>query len=552
LQARPVSIAGRYSYGQFADNPKLLGATAAAANKVFFQLTVRDAQELAPEFTDMADETKTRVGGELVLSPRPVEDIWERGHPDPQVMELRERYLWLVDLLRVKPNERYYVFDPAAAKHVAGDEGTLKWEAFHDWAMYRASPDMLREGIALLDRFYYDTMARRSGTAGTATAKPDHELARILKVIECFSGVFGWRPTMEPYIPDDMRALFVRRINDHRERNHRDFSNDIQMQHRAIEHDAEKWIRHHPYAFRDEHPPQGYPMTAHEVQKIIDDHKPKDWHVSDIPETLAIEDIWSLRNSAITLGFTQAELETLIQWRIRPLHPLEARRLTEVVTMTLQMRADPGRYRQEWPRVRRSYTAMMAHDLIVTKFGRAHTSLPEEAVMPYLQTVTGRIAWQLATLQQFILRAFRSCPAVFARAPVQVSSGTYDEAPKREKTQGELIDEMAVAMTQTPRFTAYAKVIHEQDGHQTVLKRKIVTRPLPGLPERPLTDAEGHSPSTIIELNTIRAGLYRPRAQIEHEVRQRREHWHKRPDSEKPPDASDAPPPTSEPPPTHD
>jgi hypothetical protein len=361
-----------------------------------------------------------------------------------------------------------------------------------------------------------------------------------------------WRPTMGPYIPDDMRALFVRRLNGQGDRNHRDFSNEIQMQHRAIEHDAEKWIRHNPYAFPHEHPPHGYPMTAHEVQKIINDQKPKDWHVSDISETLAIDDIWSLRNSAITLGFTQAELETLIQWRIRALHPLEARRLTEVVAMTLQMREAPGRYQKEWPRVRRSYTAMMAHDLIVAKFGRAHTSLPEEAVLPYLQTVTERIAWQLAALQQFILSAFRSCPAVFARAPVQVSSATYDEAPKREKTQGELIDEMAVAMTQTPRFTAYAKVIHEQDGHQTVLKRKIVTRPLPSLPERPLTDAEGHSPTTIIELNTIRAGLYRPRAQIEQEVRRRREHWRKRPDAEKPPDTTDAPPPTSEPPPTHD
>jgi hypothetical protein len=110
-----------------------------------------------------------------------------------------------------------------------------------------------------------------------------------------------------------------------------------------------------------------------------------------------------------------------------------------------------------------------------------------------------------------------------------------------------LINEKAQELANLPRFTAYAKVIQENKGEQIVLKRKIETRPLPLLPERPLTDGKSNSPSAIIERNTIRAGLYRSRSAIEQELRARREKWRSSKDAEEAPPTSDAPPPTSEP-----
>ena len=45
-----ITFGHQERYGQFADNQKLMGATLAAVNKVVFQSTVKDAEELAPEF----------------------------------------------------------------------------------------------------------------------------------------------------------------------------------------------------------------------------------------------------------------------------------------------------------------------------------------------------------------------------------------------------------------------------------------------------------------------------------------------------------------------
>src|SRR5918999_3170669 len=124
-----------------------MGATAAIVNQVLLQTTGKDAEEFAPEYAHAADETRIRLGGELILSPRPVEDIWERGHTSQDVMRVREKYFWIVDLLRTKPQEKYYVFDPARAETTPGNGGKLHDSYFNDWDMYRATPDMLRDGI---------------------------------------------------------------------------------------------------------------------------------------------------------------------------------------------------------------------------------------------------------------------------------------------------------------------------------------------------------------------------------------------------------------------
>jgi hypothetical protein len=98
-------------FGQLAHNQKLLGATQAIVNKVLFQTTVKDAEEFAPEFAKKVEATEKRREAELIISPRPVADIWEQGHPHEEIMWIRGRYFWIVELLRNQPNEKYFVFN---------------------------------------------------------------------------------------------------------------------------------------------------------------------------------------------------------------------------------------------------------------------------------------------------------------------------------------------------------------------------------------------------------------------------------------------------------
>jgi hypothetical protein len=47
-----TTIAHQERYGQLSEDKKIQDATVAAANRIFFQVTVIDSQELAPEFAD--------------------------------------------------------------------------------------------------------------------------------------------------------------------------------------------------------------------------------------------------------------------------------------------------------------------------------------------------------------------------------------------------------------------------------------------------------------------------------------------------------------------
>lgn len=47
-----TTIAHHERFGQLQEDPRILGATSAIVNKVLFQVTTRDASELAAEFAD--------------------------------------------------------------------------------------------------------------------------------------------------------------------------------------------------------------------------------------------------------------------------------------------------------------------------------------------------------------------------------------------------------------------------------------------------------------------------------------------------------------------
>ena len=78
-------------FGQLAHNQKLLGATLATASKVFFQLIVPDAIEMAPEIS-ASPPHDIKLERELVISQNPVFDLM-RGHIDPEIRQFVNKYL---------------------------------------------------------------------------------------------------------------------------------------------------------------------------------------------------------------------------------------------------------------------------------------------------------------------------------------------------------------------------------------------------------------------------------------------------------------------------
>ena len=86
-----TTIAHQERFGQFADNKKMAGATAAAANIICFQLSPLDVPDLGRLFAE-APPTEVRREQELVISQSPVADLL-RGHPNPEINAFAQKQL---------------------------------------------------------------------------------------------------------------------------------------------------------------------------------------------------------------------------------------------------------------------------------------------------------------------------------------------------------------------------------------------------------------------------------------------------------------------------
>jgi hypothetical protein len=153
-------VAHQVREGQLKPDDPNTGATLAAPNKAFFSLSITDSPKVAPLMAKRVEATEIRREAELVISPQPVEDVWERGHPLREVMDIRGKYFWIVELLRNNPNEEYFQFDPFRVSPEYQRENPVNFELtdFDDLEYYRSSADMLRRGISLLNQYYYDWM----------------------------------------------------------------------------------------------------------------------------------------------------------------------------------------------------------------------------------------------------------------------------------------------------------------------------------------------------------------------------------------------------------
>jgi hypothetical protein len=78
-------------FGQLVNNQRLMGATAAIVNKVFFQTTVKDAEEFAPEIASNPP-TEKKYDQQFIISQNPVADLM-RGHSHPTIRSFTEKYL---------------------------------------------------------------------------------------------------------------------------------------------------------------------------------------------------------------------------------------------------------------------------------------------------------------------------------------------------------------------------------------------------------------------------------------------------------------------------
>jgi hypothetical protein len=515
-----TTIAHQERFGQFANNPKLLGATAAAANKIFFQLTVKDAQELAPEFAENAPDTRTRLGGQLINSPHAIEDIWEKGYPEKNVMYARQRFFWVVDLLKTRPTEDEYTFDPVTMPYTELSAGELHYSSFNDWNGYRTSPETLRRGISLLNKFYYDSMQNGFREAPVTNGEVD----LFLEIVDCFSGVFGWRPTMEAYIPQNMREEFVRRM-------HAKQDNEIMDMRRRMEQNMLPRIlmyhaRTRGYAFTESR--EGKELELQEIIKRDNPGLLRKWIVEQVPNYfLTSFNVyeWTLLGSQV---FNPTEMQQFIGYTKRDELSKERPILRELVRLASDRPINKPQYDANVKQLSRQYHALMAYTPMALRFGMDYLKLPETETDPYLRLVSDRTGWQLNELQQFVVLCLRFLPSYLSHNPIKTQSAQYEEEPKREKTQGEMIDIMGQELANLPRFKAYAKAIQEFRGEQIVIKQNIQTYPLVSLSERRYAHEYSQPVRAIIEQNTIRSGYCIAREAIEEEIRERQENWRRR------------------------
>ena len=92
-----TTIAHQERAGQLGKNEKVLNATMACANKVIFQVTVKDAQELAPEFSSLPPQ-ETKQEPAFAISAYPFWDLVERGHGNPFIQECVDK--WFIPIAR--------------------------------------------------------------------------------------------------------------------------------------------------------------------------------------------------------------------------------------------------------------------------------------------------------------------------------------------------------------------------------------------------------------------------------------------------------------------
>ena len=435
-----TTIAHQERQGQLERNAKVLGATSAAGNKVLFQLSPADAHELAAEFASLS--TEQDQPDRAVISPHPVEQIWERGHENEQVMQVRSRYFWLVDLLRTKPNESIYYFNAGRMKPSPSNTGSLENTKYHDCYQYASTPDMVRQGISLINQYLYNAM--RNGFSPDSCSEEEVEV--LLRIVHCLGGVLGLRPTLERYIAPEMRSLLVQRLNEQNQSAIRNYQ--YQWDNMGGKEAWAKQVYVGPWIVRED--PHGQMMGS-----IKNKHPEwlKEWTLADIPID-AHPLYWE--NEAKHVGFSQSELDRFIQWDRRSVTSEEREHLVNLVRNSISVNPDN---QTEVTREYAKIMAFMALEPMFAVYGHSLARMSDEEKGPFYTVLLGWNLWHAYELAYFIVNGLRGVALALSNHPVTLPSPDYEETRRRDKTQAELFAEREAELSRLPRGIAYAKVV---------------------------------------------------------------------------------------------
>ena len=515
-----TTLAHQERFGQFSENQKIMGATATAANKVFFQLAVNDARELAPEFAKAPTTTETRLEPELVISKEPFWDLLRRGHKNPRIQELvRKHFQPLLDAFH-KLQEQ--IDDILLSRTGYQSEATM----YRDAASISGLEER-REGAydALGRKISYDRLeAFQKTEASLERAMAAHGLARdqtrqlqnFYIFLKDFRHIFENRnrlmtaimegrteplPRQEPFIQlfiDLFTGLFYSRCENV-------FGLYLQLKYGSPR---------KPYSIPSILAAKYWPQQLEETY-LQNERGDITRHYNDVKKRLQ--------------GTNEAKPdEVYTQWVQKSIHE----KLME--------------YREG--EVKKHPILDCA---VLYKKGSAfYTTLPD---LP-LRILTEReieiirdICYQkLLVDSKNPLQRIEEHVELFKllQKPenhIKVQSGQYVEKPVHIRPVHDMTDEMAQELANLPKFIAYAKVTQEDKGKQTVLKHKIQTIPLSYIPEKTPEDIEAATLMvdnilfTSFDLITLLNGYCLARVEIEEEIRQRLEKWRKGRSEEPPP-----------------
>jgi hypothetical protein len=123
---------------------------------------------------------------------------------------------------------------------------------------------------------------------------------------------------------------------------------------------------------------------------------------------------------------------------------------------------------------------------------------------------------------------------------VKTRSSQYIEKLVNSRTFIDMNHEMAHELIKLPRYTAYAKIIEERGGDQTVIAPKFRAQKPPSVPHGRNRDIRDRA------LELTHSFYCKERTQIEEELRHRQKNWRKRSATEGTPANKHSPPASAE------
>jgi hypothetical protein len=475
-----TTIAHQERYGQFADNKRIAGATDAAVIKIFFMPTPNDATEQAVEFAARATPTELHREAELVISPHPVEDLWERGHSNEKVMEIRNNYFWIVDLLKKNPHEKYFVY-----------QGGMKNDG------YRSSADMLREGITLLNQYLFNKQ----------TEKTTRHLEEIVfQLIQCWGGVLGFLPTMEHFIPDEKRTRLLQLRNEKFKRDYEQEKRDYEQKKRDLIQEQKDKIQSakdeiqylKEYGIKAFFIPSripGNPSGSNSYYRVMPNGAKID--VSYKEKEAQERQIKALSDKILTLE--QSPLFLPLTPSLRSINVLP-RNIDDIHTVAIE-------------------SGMAYHEI---------ESLVEWRIKTFDQEYTEEQLRQIRIFYQ----ALEKLTCYLKEKPIKIPSGHYDESLKVDRTQQDLNNDMVQELLDLQPHNAYVKSASWKGKIQTVVVDEAAAALL-SAGGRELVDVR-----TSARQNAIWHGILKLRSEVEKDIRERQEKLREGPDEEPSPPTS--------------